>query len=70
MATYFVVLTTDVEWSFNVTTKSPQTERLNPWSGAAHSGLVAMRPTPEGRSEIVQVEDLETGHRGSYRDLH
>ncbi|KAK4381048.1 hypothetical protein Sango_3006000 [Sesamum angolense] len=37
----FVVPTTDIEWDFNVTTKGPQTERLNPRSWAAHStGLV------------------------------
>ncbi|KAL0297905.1 UNVERIFIED_CONTAM: hypothetical protein Scaly_3079500 [Sesamum calycinum] len=33
----FVVLSTDIEWDFNVTTKSPQTKRLNPWSWAMHS---------------------------------
>ncbi|KAK4390312.1 Retrovirus-related Pol polyprotein from transposon.6 [Sesamum angolense] len=65
----FVVLTTDIEWDFNVTTKCPQTERLNHRVGL-HIGLAAMKPTLEGRSEMFQVDDLEIGHRESYRDMH
>ncbi|KAK4385683.1 hypothetical protein Sango_2692300 [Sesamum angolense] len=32
--------------------------------------LAVVKPTPEEWSKICQVKDLETGHRGSYRDLH
>ncbi|KAK4394208.1 hypothetical protein Sango_1891600 [Sesamum angolense] len=47
MATCFVVLTIDIERSFNVTTKCPRTERLNRGVGL-RIGLAAMKPSPEG----------------------
>ncbi|KAL0347914.1 UNVERIFIED_CONTAM: hypothetical protein Sangu_1019200 [Sesamum angustifolium] len=68
MATCFVMLTTDIEWGLNITTL-PQTERLTHGVGL-RIGLAAMKPTLEGRCETIQVEDLETGYRGSYGDLH
>ncbi|KAL0301959.1 UNVERIFIED_CONTAM: putative mitochondrial protein [Sesamum radiatum] len=64
MAIYFVVLTTDIERGFNITTKCPQIERLT--SGVRlRISLAAMKPTPKGRSGTFQVGDLEIGHRGS-----
>ncbi|KAL0292005.1 UNVERIFIED_CONTAM: hypothetical protein Scaly_2609900 [Sesamum calycinum] len=69
MAICFVELTTDIERDFNVTTKCPGIERLTREVGLRIS-LVAMKPTPKGRSGTFQVKDLEIGHRGSYGDLH
>ncbi|KAL0294768.1 UNVERIFIED_CONTAM: hypothetical protein Sangu_3211300 [Sesamum angustifolium] len=68
MAICFVVLTTDIEQGFNITTKCPRIKRLTRGLGLRIS-LAAMKPTPKGRSGMFQVEDLETGHRGSYGDL-
>ncbi|KAL0329217.1 UNVERIFIED_CONTAM: hypothetical protein Sradi_4908400 [Sesamum radiatum] len=64
MAIYFIVLTTDIERDFNITTKCPQIERLTRGVGLRIS-LATMKPTPKGRSGTFQVEDLEIGHRGS-----
>ncbi|KAL0308160.1 UNVERIFIED_CONTAM: hypothetical protein Sangu_2990700 [Sesamum angustifolium] len=54
----FVVLTTDIERGFNITTKCPRIERLTRGVGLRIS-LAAMKPTPKGRSGTFQVE----GHR-------
>ncbi|KAL0339248.1 UNVERIFIED_CONTAM: hypothetical protein Sangu_1446900 [Sesamum angustifolium] len=48
MAIYFVELTTDFEWGFNVTTKCPRIERITRGVGLRIS-LAAMKPTPKGR---------------------
>ncbi|KAL0370679.1 UNVERIFIED_CONTAM: hypothetical protein Sangu_0386000 [Sesamum angustifolium] len=69
MAICFVVLTTDIEWSFNIRTKCPRIERLTHGVGLRIS-LAAMKPATKGRSGTFQVEDLEIRHRGSYGDLH
>ncbi|KAL0288683.1 UNVERIFIED_CONTAM: hypothetical protein Sangu_2646900 [Sesamum angustifolium] len=69
MAICFVELTTDVEWGFNATTKCPRIERLTRGVGLRIS-LAAMKPTPKVLSGMFQVEDLEIGHQGSYKDLH
>ncbi|KAL0387687.1 UNVERIFIED_CONTAM: hypothetical protein Sradi_2650500 [Sesamum radiatum] len=69
MAICFVVLTTDIERGFNITTKCPRIERLTRGVGLRIS-LAAMKPTPKVQSGMFQVEDLEIGHRGSYGDLH
>ncbi|KAL0284752.1 UNVERIFIED_CONTAM: hypothetical protein Sangu_2811300 [Sesamum angustifolium] len=69
MAICFVLLTTDIERGFNITTKCPRIERLTHGVGLRIS-LAAMKPTPKGRSGTFQGEDLEIGHRGSYGDLH
>ncbi|KAL0297895.1 UNVERIFIED_CONTAM: hypothetical protein Sangu_3172600 [Sesamum angustifolium] len=60
MAICFVVLTTDIERGFNITTKCPRIERLTRGVGLRIS-LAAMKPTPKGRSRTFQVEDLEMG---------
>ncbi|KAL0419081.1 UNVERIFIED_CONTAM: hypothetical protein Sradi_1321600 [Sesamum radiatum] len=69
MAICFVEFTTDIERSFNVTTKCLRIERLTCRVGMRIS-LAAMKPTPKGQSGTFQVEDLKTGYRGSYGDLH
>ncbi|KAL0337651.1 UNVERIFIED_CONTAM: hypothetical protein Scaly_2040200 [Sesamum calycinum] len=46
-----------------------QTKRANPRGWAAH-WITAMKPTSVDWSGTFHVEDLETGHRVSYTDLH
>ena len=64
----FVVLTIYVERCLT-SLQMPTNQLNNPCSWAAY-WMTAMKLTFEGWSEMFKVEDLDTMHRESYRDLH
>ncbi|KAL0292209.1 UNVERIFIED_CONTAM: hypothetical protein Sradi_6997900 [Sesamum radiatum] len=63
MAICFVVLTTDIEQGFNITTKCPWIERLTRGVGLRIS-LAAMKPTPKGRSGRSKLRTSRLGIEG------